>query len=152
MVQVASAGGAAAAGRGAGGVADLDEVAQGGTGPVPACFSQVAAGAGFLLSTWMLTRLTVSTPMVLIMVAYALFGIGLGMVNPAITNNAVAGMPLTQAGVAAAIASTSRQVGAALGVDQVREGGLRRRALRPVPSVSSGASQTRSECRRVWRR
>jgi hypothetical protein len=38
------------------------------------------------------------------------------MVNPAITNNAVAGMPLSQAGVAAAIASTSRQVGAALGV------------------------------------
>jgi EmrB/QacA subfamily drug resistance transporter len=82
-------------------------------GPRP---SLLAAGAGFLLSTWMLTRLTVSTPMVLIMVAYALFGIGLGMVNPAITNNAVAGMPLTQAGVAAAIASTSRQVGAALGV------------------------------------
>jgi EmrB/QacA subfamily drug resistance transporter len=82
-------------------------------GPRP---SLLAAGAGFLLSTWMLTRLTVSTPMVVIMVAYTLFGIGLGMVNPAITNNAVAGMPLTQAGVAAAIASTSRQVGAALGV------------------------------------
>ncbi len=82
-------------------------------GPRP---SLLAAGAGFLLSTWMLTRLTVNTPMVLIMVAYTLFGIGLGMVNPAITNNAVAGMPLTQAGVAAAIASTSRQVGAAFGV------------------------------------
>jgi hypothetical protein len=49
-------------------------------------------------------------------VAYALFGAGLGMVNPAITNSAVAGMPLSQAGVAAAIASTGRQVGAALGV------------------------------------
>ena len=82
-------------------------------GPRP---SLLAAGAGFLLSTWMLTGLTVSTPMVLIMVAYVLFGVGLGMVNPAITNNAVAGMPLTQAGVAAAIASTGRQVGAALGV------------------------------------
>jgi EmrB/QacA subfamily drug resistance transporter len=82
-------------------------------GPRP---SLLAAGAGFLLSTWMLTRLTVSTPMDLIMVAYTLFGIGLGMVNPAITNNAVAGMPLAQAGVAAAIASTGRQVGAALGV------------------------------------
>ena len=41
---------------------------------------------------------------------------GLGMVNPAISNNAVAGMPLSQAGVAAAIASTGRQVGASLGV------------------------------------
>ncbi len=38
------------------------------------------------------------------------------MVNPVIANNAVAGMPLSQAGVAAAIASTGRQVGAALGV------------------------------------
>jgi hypothetical protein len=37
-------------------------------------------------------------------------------VNPAISDSAVAGMPLSQAGVAAAIASTSRQVGTALGV------------------------------------
>ena len=48
--------------------------------------------------------------------AYALFGIGLGLVNPAISNSAVAGMPLSQAGVAAAIASTSRQLGATIGV------------------------------------
>ncbi|MGB8536037.1 MAG: MFS transporter [Acidobacteriaceae bacterium] len=82
-------------------------------GPRP---SLLAAGAGFLLSAWMLTGLSVSTPIVFIMVVYVLFGVGLGMVNPAITNNAVAGMPLSQAGVAAAIASTGRQVGAALGV------------------------------------
>ena len=50
------------------------------------------------------------------MLAYALFGIGMGMINPTITNNAVSGMPLAQAGVASAIASTSRQVGTALGV------------------------------------
>jgi EmrB/QacA subfamily drug resistance transporter len=78
--------------------------------------SLLMAGAGFLTSTLLLTRLTVSTPLALLMLAYLLFGVGLGMVNPAITNNAVAGMPLSQAGVAAAIASTGRQVGAALGV------------------------------------
>jgi EmrB/QacA subfamily drug resistance transporter len=78
--------------------------------------SLLASGAGFLLSTLILTRLSVTTPIVLLMLAYALFGVGLGMVNPAITNSAVAGMPLAQAGVAAAIASTGRQVGAALGV------------------------------------
>ncbi len=78
--------------------------------------SLYAAGAGFLLSTLAMTQLTPETPLGLLLVTYALFGIGLGMVNPAITNNAVAGMPLAQAGVAAAIASTSRQVGAALGV------------------------------------
>jgi MFS family permease len=76
----------------------------------------LAAGAAFLLSTLMLTRLSTGTPVALLLLAYALFGLGLGMVNPAITNNAVAGMPLSQAGVAAAIASTGRQVGAALGV------------------------------------
>jgi MFS family permease len=74
------------------------------------------AGSGFLLSTLLLTQLSPTTPLPLLMLAYALFGLGLGVVNPAISNNAVAGMPLSQAGVAAAIASTSRQVGAALGI------------------------------------
>jgi hypothetical protein len=37
-------------------------------------------------------------------------------VNPPITNTAVSGMPGAQAGVAAAIASTSRMVGMTLGV------------------------------------
>ena len=45
-----------------------------------------------------------------------IFGVGFGMVNAPITNTAVSGMPRTQAGVAAAIASTSRQVGQSLGV------------------------------------
>jgi EmrB/QacA subfamily drug resistance transporter len=78
--------------------------------------SLLAAGAGILLSTLILTRLDQHTPIGWLLAAYALFGMGLGMVNPAITNSAVAGMPLSQAGTAAAIASTSRQVGAALGV------------------------------------
>jgi len=38
------------------------------------------------------------------------------MVNPPISNTAVSGMPRAQAGVAAAVASTSRQVGGSLGV------------------------------------
>ncbi|MFG3511412.1 MULTISPECIES: MFS transporter [Streptomyces] len=47
---------------------------------------------------------------------YVLFGIGFGFVNAPITNTAVSGMPRTQAGVAAAVASTSRQLGQTLGV------------------------------------
>jgi EmrB/QacA subfamily drug resistance transporter len=78
--------------------------------------SLVAAGIAFLVSTLMLTGLTQQTSPGWLLGAYALFGVGLGMVNPAITDSAVAGMPLSQAGVAAAIASTSRQVGAAIGV------------------------------------
>jgi EmrB/QacA subfamily drug resistance transporter len=78
--------------------------------------SLYAAGTSFLLSTLLMTQLTRGTPLAVLLAAYALFGLGLGMVNPAIANSAVAGMPLAQAGVAAAIASTARQVGAALGV------------------------------------
>ncbi len=52
----------------------------------------------------------------LMFTAYVLFGVGFGMVNAPITNTAVSGMPREQAGVAASIASTSRQIGISLGV------------------------------------
>lgn len=78
--------------------------------------SLVIAGVGFVVATLLLGELSATTPVALLMVAYTLFGVGLGMSNPAISNSAVSGMPLSQAGVAAAIASTGRQVGAALGV------------------------------------
>lgn len=57
-----------------------------------------------------------TTPLWVLLVAYGVFGIGFGLVNPPITNTAVSGMPRSQAGVAAAVASTSRQVGQSLGV------------------------------------
>ncbi|MFF3762830.1 MFS transporter [Streptomyces sp. NPDC001922] len=52
----------------------------------------------------------------LLLTGYVLFGVGFGLVNAPITNTAVSGMPRSQAGVAAAVASTSRQVGQSLGV------------------------------------
>jgi EmrB/QacA subfamily drug resistance transporter len=73
-------------------------------------------GVALIASAAILTRLTATTPFAVLVVAYALFGIGSGMINPPITNTAVSGMPPSQAGVAAAVASTSRQVGATLGV------------------------------------
>jgi MFS family permease len=51
-----------------------------------------------------------------LLLTYVIFGIGFGMVNAPITNTAVSGMPKAQAGLAAAVASTSRQIGASLGV------------------------------------
>jgi EmrB/QacA subfamily drug resistance transporter len=48
-----------------------------------------------------------STP--LLFTGYVLFGLGFGMVNAPITDTAVSGMPRAQAGVAAAVASTSRR-------------------------------------------
>jgi EmrB/QacA subfamily drug resistance transporter len=73
-------------------------------------------GAGIGLSSLMLTGLTDTTSVGHLIVAYLLFGIGFGFVNTPITNTAVSGMPAEQAGVAAAVASTSRMIGQSLGV------------------------------------
>jgi EmrB/QacA subfamily drug resistance transporter len=74
------------------------------------------AGAAIALGVLPLTRLTGHTPTAVLLGSYLVFGVGFGMVNAPITNTAVSGMPTSQAGVAAAIASTSRQVGGSLGV------------------------------------
>ena len=76
----------------------------------------VAAGIATTAGGIMLTRLTGDTSFGYLIASYVVFGIGAGLVNPPITNTAVSGMPVSQAGVAAGIASTSRQVGSALGV------------------------------------
>ncbi|HEY2793310.1 MAG TPA: MFS transporter [Micromonosporaceae bacterium] len=74
------------------------------------------AGIGLTAAGVMLTGLTNTTPLWYLLLTYVVFGIGFAMVNAPITNTAVSGMPRAQAGVAAAIASTSRQVGSTLGV------------------------------------
>jgi EmrB/QacA subfamily drug resistance transporter len=76
----------------------------------------VGGSGGVLAGTLMLTQLTGHTSFAYLVVAYVLFGLGMGMINPPITNTAVSGMPPSQAGVAAAVASTGRQVGTTLGV------------------------------------
>lgn len=76
----------------------------------------VAGGAGIAGGAAMLTGLRDTTSLTTLLIAYGLFGIGLGVVNAPISNTAVDGMPAAQAGVAAALASTSRQVGQTLGV------------------------------------
>jgi EmrB/QacA subfamily drug resistance transporter len=78
--------------------------------------SLLAGGLGLTLGAALLTGLGPRTPLASLFPAYFIFGIGFGMINPPITNTAVAGMPAAQAGVAAAVASTSRQVGQTLGV------------------------------------
>src|SRR5215472_2138819 len=79
---------------------------------VPLLVAGVMTTGGALL----LATVTATTPVGWLMLAYVGFGIGNGMVNPPISNTAVSGMPRSQAGVAAAVASTSRQVGSSLGV------------------------------------
>jgi MFS family permease len=76
----------------------------------------VVGGLGLGLGGLMLVSLSADTPLGWLLAAYCVFGLGFGAVNPPITNTAVSGMPPSQAGVAAAVATTSRQVGLTLGV------------------------------------
>ncbi|MCX4749421.1 DHA2 family efflux MFS transporter permease subunit [Kitasatospora sp. NBC_01287] len=76
----------------------------------------LVAGPALAASGLLLTGLTATSSPALLLTAYSLFGLGFGLVNAPITNAAVSGMPRAQAGVAAAVASTSRQVGQSLGV------------------------------------
>ena len=89
----------------------------------------LVGGAGLALGAALLTGLGEHTSIPSLVPAYLIFGIGFGMVNPPITNTAVLGMPPAQAGVAAAVASTSRQLGQTLGVaivGAIAAGGLAR--------------------------
>ncbi|MGI8903306.1 MAG: MFS transporter [Solirubrobacteraceae bacterium] len=78
--------------------------------------SLLVAGVALSVAALMLTRLSPATSTGYLLISYLIFGIGFGLVNPPITNTAVSGMPPSQAGVAAAVASTSRQIGVTLGV------------------------------------
>ena len=76
----------------------------------------LAAGLGLAAGGVLLSRLTATSGPGPLAVAFVVFGIGGGMVNAPITYTAVSGMPVTQAGVASGIASTSRQIGQCLGI------------------------------------
>ncbi|MFE7134155.1 MFS transporter [Streptomyces sp. NPDC057638] len=76
----------------------------------------VIAGVTMTACSVMFAAFGAESSDVLLFTGYALFGLGFGMVNAPITNTAVSGMPRAQAGVAAAVASTSRQIGQTLGV------------------------------------
>ncbi|MGW1076349.1 MFS transporter [Streptomyces sp. NPDC002537] len=76
----------------------------------------VLGGTAMTASGLLFAALDARSSDALLFTAYVLFGIGFGLVNAPITNTAVSGMPRARAGVAAAIVSTSRQVGQSLGV------------------------------------
>jgi EmrB/QacA subfamily drug resistance transporter len=76
----------------------------------------LVAGGATALGGAMLLSLSVNTGVPWLLVAYGITGLGFGVVNAPITNTATSGMPRSQAGVAAAIASTCRQIGVSLGV------------------------------------
>ncbi|MDR0346730.1 MAG: MFS transporter [Nocardiopsaceae bacterium] len=76
----------------------------------------VAAGAGLALGGGASLWLGPATPLPAVLAVYLLFGVFLGAVNPPLTTTAVAGMPVSMAGVAASLVSAGRQTGTTLGV------------------------------------
>jgi EmrB/QacA subfamily drug resistance transporter len=76
----------------------------------------VLAGTLMTAGALILVDLGPHTSLAWVLVSFALVGVGFGFVNPPITNSAVSGLPNSRAGTAAALASTSRQVGNTLGV------------------------------------
>ncbi|GAU69912.1 putative drug resistance protein [Streptomyces sp. NBRC 110611] len=97
------------------------------------------AGAGLLFAVF-----DAQSTDVLLFTGYVLFGVGFGLVNAPITNTAVSGMPRAQAGVAAAVASTSRQVGTSLGVAVIGA------VLAGGAHAAAGASQFVAAGRSAW--
>jgi MFS family permease len=78
--------------------------------PLAASGAAIAAGGAALLG------LSPATSYPWLALAMAVLGAGLGLVNPPITNTGVSGMPPSQAGVASAVISVTRQFGSVLGV------------------------------------
>jgi EmrB/QacA subfamily drug resistance transporter len=76
----------------------------------------VLGGSAMVLVALTFSQLSPTTPLWLILLAHGVFGCGFALLNPPITNTAVNGMPPERAGVAAAVASTSRQAGQSFGV------------------------------------
>jgi len=82
-------------------------------GPRP---SLLLAGTMICLGAVMSLFVTADTALAFVLAGYLAFGVGQGVVNAPITNTAVSGMPRSHAGVAAAVATTSRNIGTSLGV------------------------------------
>jgi EmrB/QacA subfamily drug resistance transporter len=97
----------------------------------------VAAGAATAIGGLILLRITPQTSLAELLVAYAGVGAGFGLVNAPITNTATAGLPRAQASFAAALASTSRQIGMSLGV--AISGSMLAAASGPALTASSHA-------------
>jgi EmrB/QacA subfamily drug resistance transporter len=76
----------------------------------------VISGVGLLIACILLAGIGPATPVIQLVAIYVVFGFGFGLVNAPITNTAVSGMPREQAGVAAAVVSSGRNVGIVLGV------------------------------------
>jgi EmrB/QacA subfamily drug resistance transporter len=73
-------------------------------------------GALLAIGALLLVPLTAHTESGYLLAAYAIFGLGAGMISPPVTNTAVSGLPPDQVGLAGALAASARQFGTSIGV------------------------------------
>ncbi|MER6736762.1 MFS transporter [Streptomyces puniciscabiei] len=81
--------------------------------------SRLPAGAGFLIAAGGLALLLRATPGAgypVLLVAFLLWGVGLGLVTPAVVAAAIAAVPGERSGLASAVNNTARQTGGAMGI------------------------------------
>jgi EmrB/QacA subfamily drug resistance transporter len=78
----------------------------------PIVVAGLLVGAGLLV----LIQTTPTVSFGVLFVGYVMVGVGIGLINPPITNAAVSGMPVEQAGVASGLTGAARQVGVVFGV------------------------------------
>ena len=76
----------------------------------------LAMTTGMLIGLVVLSRTTESTSTVQIVTALVIFGFGVGLALPALTDTVMAAVPERDAGVGSAVNDVSRQLGGALGV------------------------------------
>lgn len=74
------------------------------------------SGLAVTVSMVSLTQLSAATSLWSLALSFAVFGVGFGMINAPVTAMAVAAIPGERSGTAAALASTSRQIGLGMGV------------------------------------
>ncbi|MEU2928209.1 MFS transporter [Streptomyces sp. NPDC007251] len=81
--------------------------------------SRLPAGAGFLIAAAGLALLLRATPGAgypVLLVAFLLWSVGLGLVTPAVVAAAIAAVPGERSGLASAVNNTARQTGGAIGI------------------------------------
>ena len=78
--------------------------------------SLVSSGVLLATASVMLLFLTASTPVVVLLVVFATFSAGFAMTSAPVIATSLSGMPPDRAGAAAAVNSTSKQVGVSIGV------------------------------------
>jgi EmrB/QacA subfamily drug resistance transporter len=78
--------------------------------------SLTLGGALLAAGCFLLISLSAQTSSAHLLGAYAVFGLGVGLISPPVTNTAVSGLPPDQVGVAGALVASGRQFGASIGV------------------------------------